>query len=100
MDNVLTGIELIKHYQKDLSNSPGVYRMIDSNHKTLYVGKAKNLKKRVSSYTNYSGHSLRIQQMIFATSSALTPSWIHSAKAACERHSAASRRSWTSSKLW
>ena len=71
MDNVLTGIELIKHYQKDLSNSPGVYRMIDSNHKTLYVGKAKNLKKRVSSYTKYIGHSLRIQQMIFATSSML-----------------------------
>ena len=71
MDNVLTGIELIKHYQKDLSNSPGVYRMIDSNHKTLYVGKAKNLKNRVSSYTKYSGHSLRIQQMIFATSSML-----------------------------
>ena len=71
MDNVLTGIELIKHYQKDLSNSPGVYRMIDSNHKTLYVGKAKNLKKRVTSYTKYSGHSLRIQQMIFATSSML-----------------------------
>ena len=45
--------------------------MIDSNHKTLYVGKAKNLKKRVSSYTKYSGHSLRIQQMIFATSSML-----------------------------
>ena len=71
MDNVLTGIELIKHYQKDLSNSPGVYRMIDSNHKTLYVGKAKNLKKRVSSYTKSGGHSLRIQQMIFATSSML-----------------------------
>ena len=34
MDNVLTGIELIKHYQKDLSNSPGVYRMVDFNHKT------------------------------------------------------------------
>ena len=71
MDNVLTGIELIKHYQKDLSNSPGVYRMIDFNHKTLYVGKARNLKKRVFSYTRYSGHSLRIQQMIFATSSML-----------------------------
>ena len=71
MDNVLTGIELIKHYQKDLSNSPGVYRMIDFNHKTLYVGKARNLKKRVSSYTKYSGHSLRIQQMIFSTSSML-----------------------------
>ncbi len=71
MDNVLTGIELIKHYQKDLSNSPGVYRMVDFNHKTLYVGKARNLKKRVSSYTKYSCHSLRIQQMIFATSSML-----------------------------
>ncbi len=71
MDNVLNGIELIKHYQKDLSNSPGVYRMVDFNHKTLYVGKARNLRKRVLSYTKYSGHSLRIQQMIFATSSML-----------------------------
>ena len=64
----LTGIDLIKHYQKDLSNGPGVYRMLDFNHNTLYVGKAKNLKKRVSNYTKYNGHPLRIQQMIFATS--------------------------------
>ena len=68
MANNLTGIDLIKHYQKDLSNGPGVYRMLDFNHNTLYVGKAKNLKKRVSNYTKYNGHSLRIQQMIFATS--------------------------------
>ena len=67
----LTGIDLIKHYQKDLSNGPGVYRMLDLNHNTLYVGKAKNLKKRVSNYTKYNGHPLRIQQMIFATSSML-----------------------------
>ena len=45
--------------------------MVDFNHKTLYVGKARNLRKRVLSYTKYSGHSLRIQQMIFATSSML-----------------------------
>ena len=71
MANNLTGIDLIKHYQKDLSNGPGVYRMLDFNHNTLYVGKAKNLKKRVSNYTKYNGHPLRIQQMIFATSSML-----------------------------
>ena len=71
MANNLTGIDLIKHYQKDLSNSSGVYRMMDCNHNTLYVGKAKNLKKRVSNYTKYNGHPLRIQQMIFATSAML-----------------------------
>ena len=71
MTNNLSGIDLIKHYQKDLSHGPGVYRMMDSNHKTLYVGKAKNLKKRVLSYTKYTGHPLRIQQMIFSTASML-----------------------------
>ena len=60
----IAGPEVVKAYMKTLNSSPGVYRMIDAKGEVLYVGKAKNLRKRVVSYTKLSGHSNRIQRMI------------------------------------
>jgi excinuclease ABC subunit C len=53
-----------KAFLKTLTHHPGVYRMLNSDATILYVGKAKNLKKRVSSYFNRSKISPRIKQMI------------------------------------
>ncbi len=63
-----TGYACIQRYVKTLDSSPGVYRMLDSNSRVLYVGKARNLKARVSNYTR-PGHSGRIEKMIALTAS-------------------------------
>lgn len=61
------GPELIADYVKRLPGKPGVYRMFDEYGTLLYVGKAKNLKKRVTAYTSYERHTMRIRRMIRAT---------------------------------
>jgi len=65
----LTGHDLISDYLTRLDGSPGVYRMLDSESRVLYVGKAKSLKNRVASYARLQGHSARISRMISETSS-------------------------------
>jgi excinuclease ABC subunit C len=63
----LQGHALIQDYLKTLDGSPGVYRMLDQQSRVLYVGKARNLKARVSNYARPSGHSGRIARMISET---------------------------------
>ena len=64
-----TGYKVIQKYISTLDSSPGVYRMLDDQARVLYVGKARNLKARVSNYARPSGHSGRISRMISETSS-------------------------------
>ena len=64
-----TGHEVIQEYLRTLDGSPGVYRMLNAASEVLYVGKARNLKARVSNYARPTGHSARIARMIFETTS-------------------------------
>ena len=66
---VPVGHGVIQRYLKTLDGSPGVYRMLDGESRVLYVGKARNLRARVSNYARPSGHSGRITRMISMTAS-------------------------------
>ena len=62
-----TAATAIIHYAKLAPSRPGVYRMIDARGDVLYVGKAKNIKKRVTAYARPTGLDTRIERMIAAT---------------------------------
>jgi len=64
---VLTGPELIRDVVSRLPGKPGVYRMYDAKGDVIYVGKARNLRNRVSNYTRIGGHTNRIAAMIALT---------------------------------
>ena len=61
------GVAVIEGYLKTLPGMPGVYRMLNGRGDALYVGKAKNLKKRVASYCNLKRQSNRLRRMIAET---------------------------------
>ena len=61
------GIDAISAAVKTLPNGPGVYRMLDRRGDALYVGKARSLKKRVTSYTQLARLPRRLQRMVAET---------------------------------
>ena len=63
-DSSSSGIQIIDKTTTFLQNKPGIYHMKGSQGKTLYIGKAKNLKKRVKSYLRQNQLSIRMQRMI------------------------------------
>ncbi len=60
----LIGRALIKEKARTLPTGPGVYRYLDQHGDVMYVGKARNLKNRVSSYAAGRAHTNRIERMI------------------------------------
>ena len=61
------GRAVIARHAKLAPSSPGVYRMIDAKGDVLYVGKAKNIRKRIIAYGRPTGYDPRIERMIAAT---------------------------------
>ena len=66
-DSLAAGRDAILRYAKLAPSQPGVYRMIDARGDVLYVGKAKNVRKRVRAYARPAGLDTRIERMIAAT---------------------------------
>ena len=65
----MNGLDIIKNKLTNISNKPGIYQYLNSKNEIIYIGKAKNLKKRISSYKNASSLSNRIQRMVYQINS-------------------------------
>jgi excinuclease ABC subunit C len=61
------GVEIIREHLKTLPQTPGVYRMLAGDGAVLYVGKARNLKRRVTNYTQVVKLPVRLQRMVSET---------------------------------
>lgn len=67
-----TGVKRLLEKLKNISERPGVYRMISEDNVVMYVGKAKNLKKRLTNYTHLDKLSTRIRQMVSQIADVIT----------------------------
>lgn len=61
----MTGLDKLKDIVKHLPTSAGVYKMLDESGTILYIGKARNLRNRVTNYTQINGLSNRIRNMVY-----------------------------------
>lgn len=64
MFDIKEGLNNLKSYIKIAPEKPGVYRMIDKDGVVLYVGKARNIRKRIISYSHINKLPKRLQQMV------------------------------------
>ena len=81
MNSLDAGKLIFKEKSKLCSNSPGVYQVLDSNEKIIYVGKAKNLPSRLSNYSSNSNQPIRTERMIAATKRIDTISTVNESEA-------------------
>ena len=63
------GLAVLEAALPTLPTSPGVYRMLDEKGEALYVGKARSIRKRVTSYTQLGRLPERLRRMVFETRS-------------------------------
>jgi excinuclease ABC subunit C len=63
------GMEVVQAHLSTLPGAPGVYRMLGERGEPLYVGKARNLRKRVANYASPAKLPIRLQRMVAATRS-------------------------------
>ena len=64
MNTLVLGQQIIKSKINAIPNSPGIYKFLDEKNKIIYIGKAKNLPKRLLSYASPSGLAIRTQRLI------------------------------------
>ncbi len=67
MNTLLNGLAVIDSFAKSAGLGPGVYRMLNAAGEYLYIGKARQLEKRIASYTQFDKLPVRLQRMVAET---------------------------------